>query len=100
MDQMTRLDEMRHHGRMRWLGDEQGWIARPQEVVEALAGDGFQEYKREEARSRRDREPHGGMWQGINTTTGAVASAIWVKSEGGREPIVFIDIDGEPLRGA
>jgi hypothetical protein len=100
MAETNRLDELRRHGRMRWLGDDQGWVARPDDVVDALANDGFEEYKRVEARSGRDRAPHGGMWQGINTRTGAVASAIWVQTGGEREPIVFIDIDGESLRGA
>jgi hypothetical protein len=94
------LNHLRVGGRMRWLGDEQAWIARPEEVVGALSDDGFEEYKREEARGRRGRQPHGGMWQGINTSTGAVASAIWVKPDGSDDSIVFIDIDGEPLRGA
>jgi hypothetical protein len=97
MDEINRIDELRRHGRMRWRGDEQGWVGRPEDIVDALARDGFQEYKREEARTGRDREPHGGMWQGINPRTGAVASAIWVTPEKGSEPIVFIDIDGTPL---
>ncbi len=100
MEAMNRFDELRRHGRMRWLGDERAWVARPDDVVDALANEGFEEYKREEARSRRGREAHGGMWQGINTRTGIVASAIWVKTAGADEPIVFIDINGEPLRGA
>jgi hypothetical protein len=36
------------------------------------------------------------MWQGINTA-GAVASAVWVHRPDAPSPIVYIDIDGEPL---
>jgi hypothetical protein len=38
------------------------------------------------------------VWQGLNRATGHVASAVWVISDR-RQPLVFIDIDGEPLRG-
>ena len=37
---------------MHWAGD--GWIAEPDEVVEALARDGFEECKREVARNPAD----------------------------------------------
>lgn len=98
MDEIRGLDGLRQQGRITWADAEAGWRARPEEIVSALVTDGFQEYKCEEAKSRRDREPAGGMWQGINTQTGAVASAIWAKPTGD-EAIVFIDIDGRPLRG-
>lgn len=93
-----RLNELQSGGRLRWADGQRGWLAEPDEVVRALAGDGFEEYKREVTRSGRDREPSGGVWQGINTRTGAVASAIWVRPPG-MPPLVFIDIDGERLEG-
>ena len=91
------IEELRANGRMTWNEDQRAWLAEPDEIVSALADSGFHEYKREEARSRRDRLPTGGMWQGINTATGAVASAVWVHRPGAPSPIVYIDIDGEPL---
>lgn len=96
MDDRNPIDDLRRDGRMRWLDGEQAWHARPDEVVDALARDGFEEYKREIA--RRGREATGGMWQGINTRTGAIASAIWIRREPADEAIVFIDIDGQPVR--
>jgi len=90
------IEELRANGRMTWIEDQRAWVAQPDEIVSALAHSGFHEYKREEARSRRDRQPAGGMWQGINTA-GAVASAVWVNRPGDDAPIVYIDIDGEPL---
>jgi hypothetical protein len=100
MNEMYRLNELREHGRMRWQGEEHGWIAHPDDVVAALAQDGFQEYKRELATSRRHWGATGGVWQGLNTRTGAVASAIWVARPGPQEALVFIDIDGRPLEGS
>jgi hypothetical protein len=91
------IEELRESGRMTWIEDQRAWVAQPDEIVQALAHSGFNEYKREETRSRRDREPSGGVWQGINGA-GSVASAVWVHRPGADASIVYIDIDGEPLR--
>ena len=95
MNGSDRLLELGRGGRMRWTG--QGGVAEPEEVVEALARDGFQECKREVARNPTDRRPAGGVWQGLNNQTGAVASAVWVKSPD--QSLVFIEIDGQQLAG-
>lgn len=102
MDSKQRLEDLQHQGRMSWGSDQGGWIARPEEIVAVLSRHGYQEYKREVTRSRRDREPMGGVWQGLNAETGSVASAIWVRRGLADEVTgftVFIDIDGEPLVG-
>ena len=92
------LNQLRETGRMHWVSLAHAWIAEAEEVVSALARDGFEECKYMETR-----DPHcharGGVWQGLNRSTGAVASAVWVVSDA-RPHLVFIDIDGEPLRGA
>jgi hypothetical protein len=85
-----RLMELCHGGRMRWTGE--GWLAEPDEVVDALARDGFQECKREVARNPASHAATGGVWQGLNAQTGAVASAVWVS--GVERSLVFIEIDG------
>ena len=95
MEGPGRLLELCRDGRMHWTGN--GWLAEPEEVVDALARDGFQECKREVARNPSDRRPAGGVWQGLNSQTGAVASAVWVKSPD--QSLVFIEIDGRPLSG-
>jgi hypothetical protein len=96
MTDLRRLTELRGYGRMHWIPSEHAWTAEPDDVLAALTGEGFQEYKHEVARSRRDRAPRGGVWQGLDGRTGMVASAVWVqRSDGSR--MVFIDIDGEPL---
>jgi hypothetical protein len=94
-----RLKELRHHGKMQWSEIEHVWAGEPVDVVEALAHEGFAEYKREVARSRRDRPEAGGVWQGLDSRTGIVASAIWVHRDAGAVPIVFIEGDGELLDG-
>jgi hypothetical protein len=94
-----RLHELRHHGKMHWSETEHVWAGEPVDVVDALAHAGFAEYKREVARSRRDRPPTGGVWQGLDSRTGVVASAIWVHRDAGAVPIVFIEVDGELLDG-
>jgi len=91
------LNELRDHGKLSWSEGASAWAADPGEVVSALAHAGFQEYKRETTRSG-DRTPRGGVWQGLDSRTGAVASAVWVVRDDAA-PLVFIDIDGEPLRG-
>jgi len=126
---MTGLNELREQGRMTWIEEEHGWIAAPEEVMKALSDDGFEECKREMATSRRDWQPSGGVWQGVDTHTGSAASAIWVnrplwqetmmaggvwqaaRTKSAASPvwvdrpawdqaIVFIAVDGESFRGA
>lgn len=94
----TALSQLCTHGRLQWIGPELGWLAEPGEVVAALCHDGFQECKHEVARSRRDRRPAGGVWQGLNSETGSVASAIWVSLPEQPSALVFIDIDGERVQ--
>jgi hypothetical protein len=88
-----RLMELCRGGRMHWTGE--GWLAEPDEVVDALAREGFQECKREIARNPASHAQSGGVWQGLNAQTGAVASAVWVR--GGERSLVFIEIDGHRL---
>ena len=85
------LRELCHGGRMEWTGA--GWLAEPDEVVDALAREGFEECKREVTRNPASRAASGGVWQGLNAQTGAVASAVWVRG-GTDRPLVFIEIDG------
>lgn len=99
MLEMNRLNELRELGRMTWDDRVFAWMAEPDEVVNALSGEGFEERRREITRSRRRREPTGGVWQGLDSRTGSVASAVWVNQPGASPAIVFIDIDGEPLEG-
>jgi hypothetical protein len=98
MQEMNGLDGLRGHGRMTWIDAEQGWVAALDEVVDARSSDGFEECKREVTTSRRDNRPAGGVWQGINKRTGAVASAIWVKPLLGPQALMFLTMDGESLR--
>src|SRR5436190_15491886 len=78
-----RLKELRHHGKMQWSEIEHVWGGEPVDVVEALAHEGFAEYKREVARSRRDRPPAGGVWRGLVSRTGIVGCARWVRRDYG-----------------
>jgi hypothetical protein len=95
---MQGLDELREHGGMTWIEEERGWGAAPADILAALSIDGFEECKRETTTSRRDLRPAGGVWQGVNTRTGSVASAIWVERALTARAIVFITIDGASLR--
>jgi hypothetical protein len=94
---MDALDELREHGGMTWVGHEHGWIATPATVVSALVSDGFEECKREMTTSRRDGQPAGGLWQGINPRTRSAASVIWVSRPATQAAMVFIEIDGETV---
>jgi len=99
MQAMNAVDVLRGQGRMTWIKAELGWVAAPEEIMSALSTDGFEECKRELTTSRRDSQPAGGLWQGLNPRTGAVASAIWVNRQLSRQAVVFITVDGELLQG-
>lgn len=85
-------------GRMVWIERQRAWLASPDDVVGALVDDGFDEYNRELIHSRRGR-PLGGVWQGLNPSTGSVVSAIWVNHSERGHAIVYVDVDGEPIEG-
>jgi hypothetical protein len=92
---MDRLRELRDTGKIAWIEEIAAWTGQPDDIVRALADDGFQECRKEVVRSRRDRQPAGGLWQGLNQQTGAVASAVWISGARARGSIVFVDVDGE-----
>ena len=94
---MKALRELMTEGRIAWAPDARGWIARPGDIVDALAREGFAEFKTDAARTGRGRTPTGGLWQGLDSRTGAVASAIWVRAEGDDRAVVFVDVDGTPV---
>jgi hypothetical protein len=79
---------------MAWTEGERGWVAVLDEVVGAFARDGFEECKRATTTSRRDLQPAGGVWQGVNRATGSVASAIWVARSAQPQALLFIEVDG------
>ncbi len=99
MQEMASLKKLHDRGGMTWIEEECGWIGAPDEILCALAQDGFEECKRELTTSRGDCRPAGGVWQGLDRRTGSVGSAIWVTRPAWPQAIVFIAIDGESLKG-
>lgn len=98
---MNAIRQLREDAKMTWIQEEHGWVAAPEDIVDALSSEGFVECKRATTTSRRDLRPTGGVWQGVNKSTGAVASTVWVESPSRARIIVFITIDGDALdRGA
>lgn len=95
---MAGLSDLRERGRMTWSEDEQGWVGVPEEILDALANDGFDQCKRETTTSHRDCRPAGGVWQGVNPRTGSVASAIWVTRPVPQKAMLFIQVNGEAIR--
>jgi hypothetical protein len=94
---MTGLDQLRAQGRMTWIATERGWAAALEDVVLALTDDGFVECKRAMTTSRRDRQPAGGLWEGVDARTGSVASLIWESHEASPRPIIFLTVDGASI---
>lgn len=94
IERIGALDELRSRGAIDWAADRHAWVGRPEDICEALAREGFAEYKREIARSARDREPAGGLWQGVNDR-GAVGSAVWIVD--GARAIVHVEVDGRAV---
>jgi hypothetical protein len=93
------LDELRGHDRMTRIEREHRWVAAPDDVVNALSSDGFEQCTGETPGSHRDLGSAGGMWHGVNPRTGSVASAIWVTTPARPQALVFIDIDGTSVNG-
>jgi hypothetical protein len=94
---MKGFKELRQQRRMSWIVQQHGWVAVPEEIVSALSNEGFEECKRAVTTSRRDSQPAGGLWQGLDPRTGSVASATWVKRPASNYTLVFIEVDGESL---
>jgi hypothetical protein len=97
MDEMNAIEQLRGRNKMTWIEEAQGWLAAPEDIFDALANEGFVECKRATTTSRRDLRPTGGVWQGVNRSTGSVASTIWVDRPSRPETIVFVTIDGEAV---
>lgn len=97
MRAMTGFNALGERNRMTWIDREHGWAATPEDIVTVLASEGFEECKREQTTSRRNRGPAGGVWQGVDTRTGSVASAVWVNRPSWPHDIVFIEVDGESV---
>ncbi len=70
-----RFNELRQRRRMSWMVQQHGWVAVPEEIVNAFSNEGFEECTRTPTTSRRDRLPAGGLWQGLHPRTGSAASA-------------------------
>lgn len=76
-----------------------GWVAVPEEIVNAFSNEGFEACTRQPTTSRLDRLPAGGLWQGVHPRTGSAASATWVNRPARHHTLVFIEIDGGSLTG-
>ena len=94
---MKGLNRLRGQGRMTWSEPERGWIGVPADILDALKSDGFDECKREMTSSQRDGQSAGGLWQGIDSGRGSLASAVWVARLPASDFLVFIQIDGESV---
>ena len=92
---MKALRDLVSEGRIAWAPEVRGWIAQPGDIVDALAREGFAEFKADAARSRRGEPASGGFWQGLDARTGAVASAVWIRGDDdGTRAVVYVEVDG------
>jgi hypothetical protein len=82
-----------------WVAQLGGWLVNPDDVAGAFIGAGFAEYRREIVRSRRDRRPLGGVWQGLDHASGRVACQLWVNNVNAGRALVFVEVNGVPLEG-
>lgn len=97
---MPTLNDLYRQGRMTWREQEKGWIGRPEEVLGALATDGFFECRRETATSPSARQSVEGAWDGVNPHTGSTASVTWTARRAPEPAMVFIEIDGDSITRA
>ena len=96
---MEHLEILERRGAMQWRSEQHAWNADPVQVMEALGQDGFAEYRREVAKDGHAHVPGGGMWQGLDPRTGAVATVIWVAHAPPPDVCVFIEVEGEWVEG-
>jgi len=87
---------------MAWIDEEHGWVAAPEDIMNTLSSEGFEECKREMTTSRQDSRPAGGVRRaaGHQPTYGIRGSMIWVNRPTSPDAIVFMAINGESLTGA
>ena len=102
---LPHLGQLGRDGKLCWRAEDHAWIADQEDVVQALTKEGFDEYRREVARRARSSavpsavESSGGMWQGLDRRTGAIATVIWVTHATPEQSHVFIEIDGRQVEG-
>ena len=94
---MPTLNDLYKQGRMTWAEQGKGWIGRPDEVLGALATDGFYECHRERAASPGGPWLAEGAWDGVNPHTRSVASVTWTVRRAPEPPMVCIEIDGDSI---
>ena len=94
---MNAFRELMTEGRIAWAAEVRGWIGQPGDIVDALSREGFTEFKADAARGPRGGLSRGGIWQGLDARTGAVASAVWVRVPQGGDAVVYVDVDGTPI---
>jgi len=94
---MPSLNSLYRQGRMTWTEREKAWIGRPEEVLAALARDGFHECRREAAASAGARRPTEGAWDGVNPHTRSTISVTWKARRAPEPSMVFIEIDGDSI---
>ena len=94
---MPTLNDLYTRGRMTWTEQGKAWIGQPEEVLGALATDGFDECHRERPASPSGRRPREGAWAGVNPRTRSVASVTWTVRQAPGPPMVCIEIDGDTI---
>jgi hypothetical protein len=99
MRQIRGFHELRQQRRMSWMRQQHGWVAVPEDIVNALSNEGFEECPRRPTTSRLDRLPAGGLWQGVDPRTGSAASVTFVNRPARHYTLVHIEVDGESLTG-
>jgi hypothetical protein len=97
---MDYLGDLERNGTICWRAEDYAWIADPEDVVKALTNEGFDEYRRDLAKGGRARTTSGGLWQGLDRRSGAVATVIWSTHGTPPQSHVFIEIDGRVLEGS
>jgi hypothetical protein len=81
------------------MAQQHGWVAVPEEIVNVLSTEGFEECTRKPTTSQLPRLPGGGLWQGVHPRTGSAASATWMNRPVRHYTLVFVEIDGESVAG-
>jgi hypothetical protein len=93
------LNGLSEQGRMTWTEREHGWVGMPEEILAALAMDGFQECTRELTTSPARDGRAGGAWRGINPRMKSAAAVDWMIRPAAATATVFIEIDSQPITG-
>jgi len=93
------LNGLCERGRITWAEREHGWVGMPEEILAALAMDGFHECAGQRSTSVAGDRPASGTWRGVNPRMRSMVAADWMSRPAAAAATLFIEIDSQSITG-